>query len=218
MMRSFGLIASFGVLMSCAAPGTPGLLPAGSNGSVPFCQTISSDTPRTAFVQEFYLTTWGSAYREGAAAGVRDGLNDGSALGAVVLGQLRAPSKYKGQDIFAIRYDADPFCMAFSAPFAKVDAATSRAFSELRRIGFRTTRNGGEVPSYETTFKEGAHRSADWLERFVAAVERLPDGRTVVVLSRGIYIKRDDSGYYQGNSVGQNEAAILTRIRDIVEQ
>lgn len=217
MMRVLGLIALLGVLLNCSALGTPALLPAGTDGAVPYCQTLPGNAPSIDYVGSSYWTTWGSAYREGGTAGAREGLNERGAIGAAMLAQLRTPSKYKGQDVFAVRYDADPFCMAFDAPFFTVDAATSKAFSELRRLGFRVTKNGGKMPSYETAFKEGAHRSADWIERFAAAVVRLPDGRTVVVLYRDIFIMRDDTGYYQGNSAGYNEAAILTRIRDLVE-
>lgn len=200
------------VLVGCAAPGAPPTVGGAKNNldALPYCQNVKGSARLPDFNTKFYLTTWGSAAREGAILGVREGLAEGGGVGLIALARLPKPSRVRGAPVIWRQAQPIPFCMRINAPESKVAPALRSSFKELSRYGYRSSRSG-EIVS--TGFVRREHRAAKWMDRFSGFTYPLPDGGTAVVVQRDILISRQDSPYVQGSSVGQLETWVLARTR-----
>ena len=75
--KGAALLFSGSVVFACAAPSQPPLIASGSQGAghiIQDCQNIEAGAKIEMFKTTSYLTTWSSAWREGASAGVQSGL------------------------------------------------------------------------------------------------------------------------------------------------
>ena len=199
-------------LTSCAAPGQPPLVnrSASSLDALPDCKNVSSNAPMPQFVTEFYLTTWGSAAREGAILGVREGLSEGGGVGLIALARMERPDRIKGSPAIWRTSPPKPFCMRIAAPRDRVERALRSSFGELRAYGYRASRSG-EIS--KTSFVRRSHKAAAWMDRFAGYTYALPEGGTAVVVQRDVLISRKGNPYVQADSVGQLETWIMTRTR-----
>ncbi|MEM7424100.1 MAG: hypothetical protein AAF334_10275, partial [Pseudomonadota bacterium] len=75
--RSFAVALVLGLTAgACAAPHQPPVVQTEAEAGGPLidgCQNIAQDAVVDQFITASYLTTWGSAWKEGASAGVRAG-------------------------------------------------------------------------------------------------------------------------------------------------
>ncbi len=208
---SFLALVSAG-LTGCAAPGQPPMdkRAASSLDALPDCKNVSPNARMPQFVTQFYLTTWGSAAREGAILGVREGLAEGGGVGLIALSRMERPERIKGSPAIWRTNPPQPFCMRIAAPRDRVDRALLSSFAELRAFGYRASRSGGIS---KTSFVRRSHRAAAWMDRFAGYTYALPEGGTAVVVRRDVLISRQDNPFVQADSVGQLETWIMTRTR-----
>ncbi len=199
-------------LTGCAAPGQPPMdsRSAKSLDALPDCKNVSPNARIAAFVTQFYLTTWGSAAREGAILGVRKGLAEGGGVGLIALARMERPDRIKGSPAIWRSNPPEPFCMRIAAPRDRVDRALQSSFAELRAYGYRASRSGGIST---TGFVRRSHKAAAWMDRFAGYTYALPDGGTAVVVRRDVLISRQGNPFVQADSVGQLETWIMTRTR-----
>lgn len=209
------------LLVGCGAPGAPPLVSRAAAGAhyIPACQNVSPDA-RSAipFTTTFYLTTSGSAFREGAADGLRDGLRDGGATGAYLISAMRPPRRVGQADLVATLPPPEPFCMVVDAPHGRVDAAVSQVMSDLSTYGYRARRSTSSPVAFETDFAFRSHSAARWTDRFIAFADPMGPGKTAVFVYRDVFISRNGGPYIQGESVGANETWILAAVRQIAAQ
>lgn len=113
MLRLWVLPLAFAIQACGPAPGTPLIRVTSTDGEGPLiagCENVSRGDQSILFKTDRYLTTWGSASREGAAAGLYDGAQQGFRdLG------LAAPD----EDVRILAYgklpDSKIFCRRFTA-------------------------------------------------------------------------------------------------------
>lgn len=175
------------------------------------CTQIHPDMVAANFVTDSYMTTWGSAYSEGARAGVDEGF---AGTGYEILGQQVQAGTFTlgGDRLVRTATSPTPFCMIIAAPTERVRPAIRQALSGLRSFGYGA---GEQAFVYDQTgYLRSAHQSARWIDRYTVRPEPLPGGRTIVYVLREVFISRQGSDYYQGFSVGHNEAWLLANIRD----
>lgn len=218
MIKPFAALFAASVFLSgCsnALVGEPPLVSraSGDQALLPDCKNVSGSAPQTQFDTENFLTTWGSAVREGAALGVREGLAEGGGVGNVFLARLRQPQRVQGETLLWRSERQEPFCMTIARPESTVASAFRATFREMRAFGYSTRFGDGTAT---TSFAKRGHRAANWMDRFSAYTYALPGGKTAVVVRRDVLISRRGEPYVQAISVGALEGWVLTRIRDKV--
>ena len=200
----------------CGDPGAPPLLSRSAAGTdhIPGCHNVSPAVRATLpFTTDFYLTTSGSALREGSSVGVRDGLRDGGGVGNNLLAMMSPPSRVGNARLVAKSHRPEPFCMLVDAPHERVVSALSRVMSELRPHGYRAQRSPYSYSAFQTDFAFHSHQAARWTDRFIAYADPIGSDRTAVVVHRDVFISRQRGPYMQGESVGANETWILVAVR-----
>ncbi len=209
-----------GVLLigACAAPGTPPSA-ARNERQLSGCQQVAGNAPARPFMTDYYLTTSASAISEGALAGIDEELE--SAHGVASLASSARPASFKvGRDrLIKDGRRKEGFCMVIDRPIAGVDRATRSALAELGPRGYSARKSGN---SYQTNWSRHDHRAAKWIDRYTVSLRRINKDTTSLTVLRDIYISRERSAdashgldYFQATSVGSNETAILTRVRNL---
>lgn len=214
------LIATLCLLILCSCgrgPGAPPLVDGSSRGFqvVPGCQTVHPNVVDATFTTGFYLTTWGSAISEGARAGVRDGVgSQPEGAGLIIAAALSDSISIGGDELVPKRTASEPFCMVVNSPMSTVRRAQTETFRELRTFGYRQIRSRTSDGLFQTSFVKLEHSSAKWYDRYSSSLLPISSSKTVVFVYREVFISRYGDPYFQGESVGQNETWILSRIRD----
>lgn len=215
-LRSLAIVlVSLAVLGSCAAPGAPPTVTRSQAGVdyINFCTNVSPTArPPREFTTTSYLTTWGSAYSEGAIAGAREALSEDPGIGRKILEGMVPPQRVGAATLIPRRTPLDPFCMLIDAPQSDVVSATSAVLSSLRKYGYSAKQLSWNPTVYETEFVSNSHRAAKWLDRYIAIVEPWSENRSAVLVQRDVFISRQESPYIQAVSVGGNETWILAQI------
>ena len=214
-MRIFYTIALIflSFVSACSAPGTPPTVSkaSGLSSSQLACQLVSPSAKQPPFITEYYLTTYKSALAEGARSGLREGLIE-TGLQPIER-ELRQNEFILGNSLFVRNSkQAKPFCMVFRHSKKSVLSALSKTLNSLRASGYGVSKKNFSNGFYKTTLVPRAHRSADWYDRFIVSTASIDDSIVVYVFREG-YISRGSFEYFQGFSVGNNEAWILGQIR-----
>lgn len=208
-------------LAACAAPGQPSMITpteASAVGEIDGCQNVSPANAVSDFDTKYYLTTWGSAFLEGASAGVQEALEEKSGPGSIIIGFLTpTPSAYQDTTITAASLPPDPYCMTIDKPASIVERSLQQTFANLAEYGYDYRLLARDPLVVTTNLVSRSHRAARWLDRYTAYASPISSERTALVIFREVYISRDESGYYQGYSVGKNEAWIMARVRDATD-
>lgn len=110
-----------------------------------------------------------------------------------------------------------PFCRKYSADATAVFSAVVDVFSTL---DYPVTKNDKNLGFLETGFVERRHPAARWRDRFVIYIDPIPneENHSVVKIFRTVYIDRSGNTFNEAESVGHNEAWIMTRIADLLEE
>lgn len=217
MKLRFALLIS--LVASCGTgPGAPPEAPKNSSKQfvIPGCRNIQPGARSTAFNVNFYLTTWGSAIGEGATVGVIEGVGPQPyGAGSLIAATLPKSTRIGKDELIPRRGVAEEFCILVSSSESRVRKAQLGAFTELQKLGYAIRSSNSKQGYMRTRFKKRGHRAADWYDRYSSSTYPIDSNTTAVFVLREVYISRSDAPFVQGRSVGANEAAILTRIRDI---
>lgn len=223
------------ILVGCSAPGAPHLrknINDGEGQLIPECNNISSSTIVNDYITGSYLSTWGSAFLEGASEGLWEGLG------------MEVPNKVKnrndlikwylekgilqenyslkdnkfsidnGQISVPINFDhllfsSTPFCRVYKADALDVSRAILTIISSLGNDSLLSDIKSG---LFITEFIDRQHSAARWKDRYIITVKNKSPKRSVVKILRELYISRFNGPYNKAISVGHNEAWIMTQI------
>jgi hypothetical protein len=200
------------LLLSCAAPGTPLLRREDTDAEGPLiagCKNVSSRYRVNEYETQYYMSTWGSAFLEGATEGISTDATDEVSAGKIVWrAAARMVTGTKG-----LTFKPTPFCRAYTAQFYEVVRAVKEV---LPLLDNPITVSDEEEGYFETGFVERSHKAADWRERYLLAIDSETPESTVLRIVRILYIQRKQGGerFNQAVSVGHNEAWIMTRVAD----
>lgn len=216
-----GIICIAVTVAGCSAPGAPILRSSTADGEGEFiaqCKNVSSRYRVDQYITEFYLSTWGSAFLEGAQQGVSEGFDQAvlsmNAARQRLWGFARsaAGSMYRNNDENVL-FSAKAFCRSFPASFDKVVYAVEGILPQLGNAIYIRDRSSGY---FETHFAMRRHSGAEWRDRYVVGIVPESSGRTVVRVARILEISRLRGPYNEATSVGHNEVWFLTRIGDAI--
>lgn len=193
---------------------------------VPGCQNISSSDASLNFNPDNYLTTWASAWREGEAAGKHEGASRGFRHIGVDI-----QDEYIRAFAYGSLPDSAVFCRVFDAKPIEIYKIIE---SMIPDFGYRWEYLNHKDWLLVTAYVSRAHKppeisswlkckkceksepNSKWKDRFLIKIDRIDSRRSVVFVTRDVYIARRTkdgwSDYIKGSSVGYNEAVILNRI------
>lgn len=215
-MKKAVLALSAIVLAACQAPGQPMLRTSVADGEgelISGCQNVSSKAAVNHYETGYYLTTWGSAWKEGSSAGLQEGLSgQGPAYDAVSRGMIKAVSDE--EPVFDSMYKGPkPFCRAYAASRREVAEAVATI---LPTLGNPIRISDIDRGIFQTDWTDRSHMAAKWKDGYVITVTEERPNRVVVRVLRSVYISRQGAPYFLGDSVGQNESFVLTKISQAV--
>tara|TARA_B100000315_G_C14363114_1_gene489359 strand:+ start:44 stop:748 length:705 start_codon:yes stop_codon:yes gene_type:complete len=229
-------------IVGCSAPGAPHLrtnINDGEGPLIPECQNISSSTIVKKYITDSYLSTWGSAFVEGAPKVSWKGLGkevpnkvkqrDDAIKWFIAKGILQENYSIKddnkffvenGQMSIPVNYDyllfsSTPYCQAYEARALDVSRAVSSIITLLGNDVFLSDVNSG---LFITGLMDRQNSAARWKDRYIITVNNEGVKRTVVKILRELYISRHNGPFNKAISVGHNEAWIMTQISNIVKQ
>lgn len=212
--RHFAALATLILAAACAAPGTPKMRTSAADGGGPLikgCQNVSRAARVEKYQTQFYLSTWASAWLEGANQGFREGLADEGGVGSVIEAVLVPPNLIAGKTYNMLPSPPDAYCRSYDAEPRAVSRAVASIMPFLENpVTVSDTARG----RFETDFKRRQHKAAEWVDRYIVKVLSSGPRTTVVYIFRVLYISRDGRTFNQGLSVGHNETWIFTGISD----
>lgn len=224
------ILATISVVSGCGSPGPQKIRVSEADGEgqiVKGCTNLATSGKVPKYITESYLTTWGSAWKEGAAAGIREGLSDQGPVYERFRNALSG--RVEVGDVLKDGVTPVPiYCRAFSATRGEV-AAIIRTL--LPQLGNNVSNINVDQGLFRTDLHDRSHfgpnsaipnplglKGSRWKDRYtITAVETRPY-RTEVKILREVFISRWDvmskgwSEYHQGSSSGQNEGWILSEI------
>lgn len=201
------------VLSACSTTGAPTIRTSADDGEgpmIPNCRNVSAASRVEEYSPQFYHTTWGSAWMEGAAQGFSEGLTNQPTSQAVREAMV-SPSVRDGATFNRIPAAHRPFCHAFDADRARVSEIVEDI---LPLLGNPVERSDKRAGVFRTSDIQRNHIAATWRDNYAIRVEDLGPGRTGVWVYRQVYISRDGQVYNEGISSGHNELWVLTQIAD----
>ena len=223
-------------LFGCAAPGTPIIKDTVSDGGgpiIPNCFNVSLGsqalTLPNRFIEDRYLTTWGSAWSEGAREGYREELDKNELGGSdealqlfallnwltrreTALSRLReSPASTWPEKVNTLADAPTPFCGYFFASSLTVFDLVEKVFQRLDYPMVLVDRKLGVL---ETGFVERKHRAARWRDRYVVYVNPTLSSESTVIVFRSVYIDRSGNVFNEAKSVGHNEAWIISQVAE----
>ncbi|NJO56743.1 MAG: hypothetical protein HC834_10910 [Rhodospirillales bacterium] len=175
---------------------------------LPGCQNLRRDTIERQFITEYYLSTWGSAWVEGASQGVSQGLN----LRPNLQGQGRSlalghtDDRPRGVGTTTLPIPPTPYCRAVAASAENIRQAIETLLGSVGRPVVAFGEGGEEM---ETAFAYARHRAASWYDKYTIAVTHVMPSTSAVRILRPLFISRDGMVYNQAYSSGANEAWLI---------
>lgn len=231
-------LALAGLLGACApeAPLRVGVAD-GEGAMLAGCQNLSRSARPDRFVSEFYLSTWTSAFAEGAIQGLAEGMANrgprpGQADGMGPMGDRDTPPGVRAlNQPTTVR----PFCRIVPLPpgqavreIATTMAQVARPIQGASTAPSTTTPRGAGALSPDLVTTEAVRPggatfwtdyqltkswAAIWYDRYVFNVRSgQSPGTSEIRILRRLYISRDREIYNQAFSSGQNEAWIINRL------
>jgi hypothetical protein len=198
------------VISACGAGGPPVRSNANDGGGplLPNCQNLHPDPTDRPFITEFYLSTWGSAWVEGAVQGVSEGLQTGGVVRSHVdpAGGFRVVDRPRGVLTTTLPVAPEPYCRIVAAPARDVRVALEAL---LTSVGRPVVAWSGGGARFETSFAHASHRAARWYDKYTITVEPLGRDTSAVRVLRLLFISRDRTVYNQAYSSGHNESWLI---------
>lgn len=178
--------------------------------------TVSKPDPKvTRYSTRSYLTTWGSAWTEGAMEGFREGVGSDQASYTAIKLLLREPLVDPEVVFNRLPGKPKPFCRAFTGSRRAVTAIVARLLPEL---GNPIELSNAKAGVFKTGLIEREHAAAWWQDSYVITVSETGDGQVVVRVLRRVYVSRTQGVFNEGKSNGRNETWILNQIGDGLAQ
>lgn len=230
------LLLIFTIISGCSiGSGAPLIRTTADDGEgrlVPDCENISRADITSSFITNSYLTTWGSVWREGAAEGVYQGSKES-------FKNLRYDSNSPiiQSYVNAMLPSSTTFCKVYHSDLPSIFQLIPDLLPALGYELDYVSEVGGIVTTKyvyrahdDVTWKCSEctqHRvilrsSARWKDRYVIKIGLAGESKAFVKVFRDVYISRRDkkewSNYLRATSVGHNEAVILNRIDDLLNQ
>ena len=193
----------------------------GEGAIIPGCANVSRSDNTREFLTEYYLTTWSSAFREGAAQGILEGLGHMGSDGT-------------DPETIALAFDWLPeseiFCRVFDSQTSPVFAFVERMLPKygyswrylnpqegLLWTDYVYRSQAPILPNWlSCTGCSEPNPMAKWKDRYLIDIKPHKNGGSIVRIHRDIAISRrtrgDWSGYIRAISSGHNESAILSEI------
>lgn len=226
-------------IVGCSAPGAPRLRTNINDGEgllIPECQNISSSTIVKKYITGSYLSTWSSAFVEGATEGVWNGLGkevpnkvknrDDLIKWYIKKGILQENYSIKDNKFFVengqmsipvnfdhLLFSSTPYCRAYEADALDVSRAVSNIITLLGNDVLLSDVNSG---LFITGFIDRQHSAARWKDRYIITVNDEGVKQTEVKILRELYISRRNGPFNKAISVGHNEAWIMTQISNSI--
>lgn len=202
------------ILVGCAAPGAPQIRSSSEDREgelIPDCQNVSQKVAVVRYQTGSYMSTWGSAWREGAQNGVQSGLEIKEGDRSRMRFTKKVSSSVMGRMLGSDGSDLPfrPFCMHFNASPEMVKKAIAKIMPHLQNPVVRGLEKFG---SFETDFYEREHSAAKWRDRYLVDVRQMKAG-TAVLVYRDLWISRQGYSFVRAESNGGNEAWILQNVR-----
>jgi len=203
------------IVVGCASvvPTVRSQVTEGQGELISGCKNLADLTKVRRTSWQSYHTTWRSAWSEGMAAGVQEGLNGQGAAYDAVARALANPLPEEGDPVFrdGILVGETPYCRAYAADRKMVAELVADIMSDLGNEAELSDISAGifltKLESRETSY-------AKWKDRYVITVTDERTNRTIVKVLRNVYISRQGSDFHQAESDGQNEAWILLQIEN----
>ena len=201
-------------LVGCASSGSPLLRTRADDGHgqlVPGCQNVSPATPPLTYETRFYLSTWGSAWSEGARTGLQTGFQAApeDRSHARFTKELARSALMRVFGFDGSNYPSQPYCMLYRAGPNTVATALRTV---LPQLGNTVVRDQEALGIFGTEFLQREHRAARWRDRYIITTREMVGGGTSVFVFRDLLISRQNSPYTRAESNGGNEAWILLKI------
>lgn len=231
------ILAALIVLAGCSAPGTPKMANSQADGEdIPNCQNVSVSNKVDQYITNSYLTTWGSALVEGAAEGYKQ---EESSLMASLVSLVSGSNKINDQAVSKNHrgvtsnkapLTALPFCRKYTANFALVADAVSKALLQLDNKVILSNKQKGQFETdYMTRSRDQWNLTAEakrkpkslvtspiWKDKYTILVSQQSPTVTELWVLRSVYINRSGEAFNQGFSVGHNEAWIMSRVAELL--
>lgn len=191
------------------------------------CRNVSETARVDVWDTTYYHTSNTSAFREGMAAGLADTQTDTTDIFTATRRIILQPD-VNGEKVFENMPSArKPYCRAFAFSQREVAEAVNWV---LKRYPMPVKTASIEKGLFVTDLAErksdltGAKsdiaslgflaKDNSWKEGLIITVTEERSNRTVLRVARRIYISRDENGYFQGQSSGYNEIALMTAVMD----
>jgi hypothetical protein len=173
---ALGVIAVVALAGCAGGPGAPVLRKDAGDGQgpqIPNCSNISPKDRTGDFMRGSYLTTWGSAMREGATAGLSEAVGGGQ-LGRQLEDQMLPSS--------------ETFCKAVPGRASKAYRVGKQVLQELGyKIHYGNQRSGILETDYVYQSRLPLHQ---WQDRFALTFDQADGNTTIVRVFRDVYISR----------------------------
>jgi hypothetical protein len=177
---------------------------------VPGCKNVSKRASNATYHRSSYRTTWGSAWAEGAVAGVDDALTrNESQLTSAVRNALLLPVSNEDGVFKSLVGGIEPYCQVYETNRREAAVAIQDI---LQSLGHTMIVQDVGRGIFQLGLIDGSHQAAKWKEGYVVTVTEERMNRVVVRILRNIYISRMGSAYYQGKSDGNNETWIMQEL------
>lgn len=198
------------VVTACAASG-PAVRTDANDGFgplLPECQNLRRDKAERRFITEFYLSTWGSAWMEGAGQGVSEGLNArGSGDGENRLAAaVQTRDRPRGVRTTMLLVPPKPYCRAVAMPADDLQQAIQTVLASVARPVVAVAADGTQM---ETAFTHARHRAARWYDKYIVSVTQVTPDTSAVRILRPLFISRDGTVYNHAYSSGANEGWLM---------
>lgn len=205
MRAALVALAIIGAAMLPTGRGHAATPPAWATG----CQPSKPDPRLTTYNTTNYLTTWGSAWTEGAMEGFREGVASDTVTYTTLKMLLREPL-VDGDEVFnRLPGKPKPFCRSYIGDKRKVAAIVDKLLPALGNpIELRNAKAG----VFKTGLIQREHPAAQWKDSYLIVVDEAEPGLVVVRVLRRVYISRTPGVFNEGKSSGRNEGWILNQI------
>jgi hypothetical protein len=174
----------------------------------PDCKVAPTKTVKQ-YITAFYMTTWGSAWAEGATQGFSEGLGRSNVADAIRRAMLR-PQKTAETVFNELPTSLKPHCRVYATDRLAVAKAVA---SILPSLGNSILVSNVRAGIFKTDVIDREHIAAKWKDSYIITVTEEAESQVRVRVLRTVYISRDKGvTYNQAVPDGRNERWILTQI------
>ncbi|MFN7054178.1 hypothetical protein [Hyphomonas sp.] len=179
------------------------------------CRNLSPDLQPRELRNWHYETIFlRSAINEGAAAGLQEGIEESAPALMLGLHMVQRPN-FVGDHVLRRSLNAQvPYCRTYRAEAQDVAAVIPQVVEELEtQVEFAA--DGGDLFVTAYTLRDNILKDR-WRDRYFIEVTPHDAGFTSVTIRREIFISRQQSDFFEGQTNGRNEIWIAARIAQLL--